>query len=235
MKGVEAVFFDAGGTLIHVDGERVCRAAAIPYDSAVFERATAAATAAVRARVLCEPQSTDAERLPLFLDAMLVRLGLSDPADRRSKIPAIVAEHNRSNLWSRAGEEATQTLDALSQRGYRLGVISNADGRVKRLLEETQLAQYLDVVIDSAEVGFEKPDPRIFLAACDRLALAPPSCAYVGDIYEIDVTGARAAGLHVILFGSCPAPEPVKRVMDLAELLSLFPCAPTRAPEAERL
>ena len=51
----------------------------------------------------------------------------------------------------------------------------------------------------------------------------PGICVYVGDVYEIDILGARSAGLHAILIGACPAPDSVPRVRTLAELLPLFP------------
>ncbi len=76
--------------------------------------------------------------------------------------------------------------------------------------------------MDSAEVGLEKPDPRIFHAATERLGMAPGDCAYVGDIYEIDVVGAERAGMRPVLIGDGPAPEGVLRVPDLGALLSLF-------------
>ena len=104
-----------------------------------------------------------------------------------------------------------------------MAVISNADGRVRGLLEAAGLAPHLEFVIDSAEVGIEKPDPRIFHAATQRLGLPPARCAYVGDIYEIDVLGALGAGLTPILIGEGPAPEPVLRVPDLWTLLNHFP------------
>ncbi len=223
MKGIRGILFDAGGTLIHLDGERVCQAAGLTYAAEHFAEAETAATEEVRSWILRNPRSTDAERFPLFLNTLLRRLGIGEADYRRQAAKNIAREHNRANLWSRAGDGARETLAALSERGYRLGVVSNADGRVRGLLESAGIAPLLEIILDSAEVGVEKPDPRIFLAATERLGLAPASCAYVGDIYEIDVAGARAAGLAAILIGSCPAPEPVERVPDLPALLELFP------------
>ena len=54
-------------------------------------------------------------------------------------------------------------------------------------------------VIDSAVVGVEKPDPRIFELAVRQAGVAAHEAAYVGDLYSVDVLGARAAGLHPIL------------------------------------
>ena len=205
-----------------MDGERFSAAAGLPWDARVFDRAEAAGVAAVQRLVLERPRSTDAERLPLFLDAILADLGIR-PGERRGAAERIAAEHLRSNLWSRAYADAAATLEALARRGYRMGVVSNADGRVRGLLDRAGLAPFLEVVVDSSEVGFEKPDPRIFRAATDRLDLPADACAYVGDIYEIDVLGARAAGMRPILIGTGAAPEDVDRVARLPELLALFP------------
>jgi putative acetyltransferase len=220
---IEAILFDAGGTLIHVDGERFCAAACLAYEPQAFFSAESEAAAAARSWVLRHPGSTDAERLPLFLDRFLAALGIHSEEERRAAAGRVAAEHRRANLWSGAAPNAGRTLGALRERGYRLGVVSNADGRVRRLLEDAGLAEHLEIVLDSALVGLEKPDPRIFLAAAERLGVPPSSCAYVGDLYEIDVVGARAAGLRAILLGNCPSPEPVERVETLPSLLALFP------------
>lgn len=196
-------------------------------DAVAFSRAEAESTAAMRAWIARHPESTDSERVPIFLDGILARLGLADEESRRRASKAVAAEHARANLWSHAAAGAAETLAALRERGYRTGVISNADGRVRRLLEDAGLAPFLEIVIDSSEVGVEKPDPRIFHAATERLETRPSACAFVGDIYEIDVLGARAAGLHPVLIGTGAAPEsdPVDRVATLPELLALFPGA----------
>ena len=219
----EAILFDAGGTLIHLDFERVCRAAGIDEDKAAFSRAATAAAGDIGAWTARNPGSSDAERLPVYLDAILRRLGIDDPGRRREAARAVAAEHARSNLWSHSEHGALETVRELASRGYRIGVVSNADGRVRRLLDTAGFSPYLEVVIDSAEVGLEKPDPRIFLAATDRLGVAPERCVYVGDIYSIDVVGARAAGMRAILIGSNAPEEDVERIERLEELLGKFP------------
>jgi putative hydrolase of the HAD superfamily len=222
IRAIRAVLFDAGGTLIHLDGERASRAAGLAYDAAAFRQAHDAALDDVRTWILANPRSVDAERLPRFLATILVQLGVPD-SERQRGIGAIAAEHGRANLWSRAAEDAPETLEALRGRGYRLAVVSNADGRVRALLETAGLSGYFEFVVDSAEVGVEKPDPRIFQVATGLLDLTPSACAYVGDIYEVDVIGARAAGLTPILIGNAQAPDDVVRVRSLAALLDLFP------------
>jgi putative hydrolase of the HAD superfamily len=220
---IEAIFFDAGGTLIHVDGRRFCTAAGLPYLPEAFAAAEAAATDAVRSWILKHPESTDAERMPLFLDGFLMELGIDGRQEREAAARRIAQEHHTANLWSGTAPEARETLAILRERGYRLGVVSNADGRVRKLLEDAGLTTHLEIILDSANVGVEKPDPRIFLAAAEGLHLLPSSCAYVGDVYEIDILGARAAGLRPILIGASPAPDPIERVETLPDLLKLFP------------
>ncbi len=176
----------------------------------------------MRALVLERPESRDAERLPLYLDTLLRGLGLAEAGARRQAAAGVAGEHRRSNLWSRRAEGSLEALETLRRRGYRIAVVSNADGRVRTLLEAAGLSAHLEFVVDSAEVGVEKPDPRIFLAATGRLGLPPAACAYVGDIYEIDVVGARRAGLAPVLIGDAPAPEGTRRVADLTSLLPIF-------------
>jgi HAD superfamily hydrolase (TIGR01509 family) len=221
VRGIRAVLFDAGGTLIHMDGERTSKAAGLAWDAEDFGRAYDAAVTEIRRWVIANPKSTDSERMPRFLGTLLAGLGVPE-GGRRDAVRGIVAEHLRANLWSRGAEDAAETLAALRDRGYRLAVVSNADGRVRALLEEAGLSSHFEFVVDSAEVGVEKPDARIFHAATTRLDLPASACAYVGDIYEIDILGARGAGLEAILIGNCEAPADVLRVESLAALLPHF-------------
>jgi putative hydrolase of the HAD superfamily len=79
-----------------------------------------------------------------------------------------------------------------------VGVISNSN-RHRARSRPLGLARHLDFVIDSFEVGVEKPDMRIFELALERAGVEPHQAAYVGDLYSVDVRGARAAGLQGIL------------------------------------
>jgi HAD superfamily hydrolase (TIGR01509 family) len=89
-----------------------------------------------------------------------------------------------------------------------LGVVSNSDGRVEEALRAAGLLHYFDVIVDSTLAGVEKPDPAIFRPALGALGVAPEEAVYVGDLYDVDVLGARAAGMGAILFAPSGASTP---------------------------
>ncbi len=92
--------------------------------------------------------------------------------------------------------EVESVLAELRGGGLRLGLISNWDERLPRLLEGLGLAARLDVAVYSQQVGVEKPHGRIFAAAVERLGLPAARVLHVGDRRRQDVEGAVAAGLH---------------------------------------
>ncbi len=130
-------------------------------------------------------------------------------------------QHHEDHLWTWIQEGAAEALVRIREMGYRLGIVSNADGRVEALLQRLGLAELVEFVIDSHAVGVSKPDPRIFRMGADRLGLPPEECLYVGDLYAIDVIGARGAGLQPLLldpFDRLGHWEDVDRIASVAEL-----------------
>ena len=85
--------------------------------------------------------------------------------------------------------DVAPTLDALPA-DITVGLLSNGNGYPERC----GLRDRFDFVVFSQEVGFEKPDRRIFLEACDRASCAPQELMHVGDSLESDVGGANGVG-----------------------------------------
>jgi REG-2-like HAD superfamily hydrolase len=110
-------------------------------------------------------------------------------------------EHYAHPAAWRVGPGARACLDALARARIGLGVISNWDTRLGKLLERLGLGETFDVVVVSGEVGFEKPDPRVFHIACERLGVEPSRLLHVGDREDDDVEGARAAGCRSLWYG----------------------------------
>jgi putative hydrolase of the HAD superfamily len=90
-------------------------------------------------------------------------------------------------------------LDKLKARGFRLGLISNATTLAREVSDHLGLSKYFETMVISDEVGFRKPDKRIFKLAASNVNLAPNRILYVGDKLEVDVVGAKKAGMNSIL------------------------------------
>ena len=90
-------------------------------------------------------------------------------------------------------------LATLRARGRRLAVVSNANGTLHRAFDCLGLTPLVDVMFDSFLEKVEKPDPRFFQIALDRAGASASSTVHVGDIYHVDVIGARAAGITPVL------------------------------------
>jgi len=152
---------------------------------------------------------------------------LGVPADAMTPILDALREHNlRECLWRVVEPDTSSVLGELANRGFALGVVSNADGRIEGDLGRLGLASHFATVVDSHVVGVEKPDPRIFALALEQLGATADTAVYVGDVFAIDVLGARRAGLQAVLVDvlSCyPGDVDCARISRLSELLSLLP------------
>jgi putative hydrolase of the HAD superfamily len=192
-----AVLFDAGNTLLFLDYSRIASAVGKALELPLTATGLAAGSVAA-ARSMEDARATDRERATAFLEALFLQAGV--PADRLVEVRAIlVGLHAEQHLWSDVSDDTREALARLRRGGLRLGVVSNSDGRVEEALEAAGLRQYFDVVVDSAVAGVEKPDPAIFRAALTALDVPPDQALYVGDLYEIDVLGANAAGMPAVL------------------------------------
>ena len=80
---------------------------------------------------------------------------------------------------------------------YRLGIISNYSAELSDYLKECGLYSYFDAVVISAEVGYEKPDPRIYKYFLEKMSCDAADCLYVGD-HPFDVMGAKRAGMGMV-------------------------------------
>jgi putative hydrolase of the HAD superfamily len=209
---LRAIFFDAGNTLVQMDYDAIAAAlgregvAATAGDVQRAEwRARVRLDATFQPGASTEHPSTGEHYVTFLLD----ELGVGSPAMRAALIAWRRGYNLPKGLWTVA-EPAAQAALALARRsGLATAVISNSNGTVAETLDALGLARHLDFVIDSSQVGVEKPDPRIFRLALTRAGVEPAQAAYVGDLYSIDVLGARAAGLHAILMdpGRCWPPR----------------------------
>ena len=94
--------------------------------------------------------------------------------------------------------DVCSTLQRLRDDGLRIGVVSNWDHRLPRLLERLGLHEYFDAVTYSSSCGIEKPHPGIFLHCLKSLGVPAANALHVGDCSIDDVEGAEAAGLRAL-------------------------------------
>lgn len=194
-------FFDAGGVLVSPNWSRASETLA-RHGVVVDAAALAAAEPAVK-KGLDVPHAvsgtTDEQRGFLFFDLILKGAGVPRSAATDAALRELKAFHDVENTWDVVTAGATDVLHRVRQAGLKTVVVSNSNGRIKHLFGRVGLLEHFDLVLDSQEEGVEKPDPRLFQIALERSGSDAASTIHCGDLYEIDIVGARAAGLPAVL------------------------------------
>jgi len=198
---LETVFLDAGGVLLHPNWWRISEALG---KQGVIVSPDALIAADPRARRQLDDLkvvggTTDASRGWLFFDLVLEHAGIARSEATSAALEELHTYHSASNLWEYVPDNVVPALVALRGRGLRLVVVSNANGTLRKHMDRLDLTKRFDVVLDSADEGVEKPDPRFFEIALARSGAAKDTTIHVGDLYYVDVMGARSAGLRGVL------------------------------------
>ena len=105
-----------------------------------------------------------------------------------------------------------------------LDVLSNANGTLHKMFARLGLAPAVDALFDSCDEGIEKPDPRFFHLALDRVGASAASTVHVGDLFHVDVVGARAAGIRPVLLDVADLYQDAdcERIRSLSALVDLL-------------
>lgn len=193
------LLLDAGNTVVFLDTSavaEVARAHGAPVSGRALHDARGAATR--RYEAFLRDGHGHERGWDVFMSALLRAGGVGD-AQVESLLPHLWSAHMELNFWRRVPPGLPEALDRLAAAGTRLGVVSNSEGKIAELLEAVGLASRFEVIVDSGVEGVSKPDPEIFRRALERLGARPADGVYVGDIPDVDVAGARAAGLEAVL------------------------------------
>ncbi|MGD1119113.1 MAG: HAD family hydrolase [Dehalococcoidales bacterium] len=113
------------------------------------------------------------------------------------------------------------TLDALKKRQLTLGLISNIERDMTATLNKLDLSPRLDIVVTSQDAGFTKPHREIFEFAVKKAGVKPAESVYIGDQYNADIVGSKAAGMQGILLdrdGYYREPLDCAKIKSLQEL-----------------
>lgn len=223
----DAVFLDAGGVLVS------------PHPALVGPQLTAVGIEADPDRLIAahyhgmraiDHAEAEPEVFEEYHAAYARHLGVTDDAVAEVAA-ALDLLWQRGGLWTMPLPGAAEGLAAIAATGLPIVIVSNADGTVADLLTRSGLLQVgpgpgveVAAIIDSGAVGVAKPDPRIFDLALAATETTADRAVHVGDAYQYDVRGARAAGIHPVLVDPLGLRTDVDcdRIEHLAELVELL-------------
>jgi len=225
---VRAVFFDAVGTLL------VPHPSAPEIYAAVAERHKLMITVedVLKRFQLAFDDEENTDRLSGWVTdesrelhrwQQIVEFTLSGVSDPNACFRELFHHFSRPEAW-RITADANLVLNELQNRGLTLGIGSNFDARLWRIVHGfPALTPVREHIVISAAVGFRKPAPRFFQHVVRIAGCAPEELLFVGDDYSNDYLGARSVGLNAILVHSpINTPGPNCRIESLCKLLDAF-------------
>jgi HAD superfamily hydrolase (TIGR01509 family) len=227
-----AVLFDLDDTLFdHARATRVALATVCRDDPALgqwsideLDRRHRLVLETWHQEVLAGRASIDQARIARFAE-LVGQAGGADASGRAAALASRYRSVYETAWYTVAG--ARPLLEALASRGLRLAVVTNNVLREQQLkLARCGLAPFVEALVTSEEVGVQKPDPKIFQTALDRIGVSAPDATMVGDAWATDIEGARRAGVRPVWlnrFGDVSSDPSV------GELRSLEPLAESLA------
>jgi len=203
-KPPKAIFFDAVGTLFHLNGTvghhyaLVGREVRLTLDAHQLDRAFYSAWKKMprRAAIDVPRENDDKGWWRELVDLVLHQVAPSLSELDRDNFFEIAYEHfAESGVWE-LYPEVPRILEQLQPR-FQLAVISNFDGRLRFILEHLGISKFFAHIFISSEIGADKPDPEIYRRALKLIGLKANEVLHVGDDQERDWEAASAAGLSI--------------------------------------
>jgi HAD superfamily hydrolase (TIGR01549 family) len=224
---IQTVFLDAGGVLVNPNWVRASEALAA-HGVVVSAAALAAAEPAAKKRLdtgATIQATNDQQRGWTYFNLVLTEAGVTLSDATAAALADLHVYHQQHNLWETMPDDVMPSLASLRAAGFRLVVVSNANGTLHRMFARLGLTPAFDAVFDSYDEGIEKPDPRFFQRALERTGSAAETTIHVGDIYNVDVVGARAANVTPVLLDAGGLYENCDclRVRSLTDLVGALP------------
>ena len=218
-SNIKFIFFDVGNTLLFPNRDRIHAPLAergLTPDPALLRDLERSIKNEFDVRMV-ENGSTDHSFWWMFYSQLLAKIGLNDDAVRDQLVSSI----RQSANWDVMPLGTRDHLEEIGGR-YKIGVISNADGKIEDVLRRCNIADCFRTITDSGLVGYEKPHPEIFRQALQAMKAAPEESLYVGDVYSVDYLGATSAGMQAILMDvpGAYSDKGLPRIESLQELQS---------------
>jgi putative hydrolase of the HAD superfamily len=218
------------GDMFEADGYRaIGERFGLALDTSRWREAERAAFATVKRRRAEIGVAHDGGAYRAIADAIIEALGGGPPDAVRACAEAIVAEWVRLENFA-LYDDVLPCMARLHEAGIRMGLVSNTSRDLDEIVAAFVLADYVEVVVASIEIGLAKPSPAIFGAALERAGVLAADAVMVGDSVEDDVKGALACGMGAVLLdraGRHDLPLPTIRTLaDLPGMLGLEPPGP---------
>jgi len=204
LSGIRAIILDAVGTLIHPDPPAPLVYAQVGKRCGTRYDADAVKTRFLRA--FEQEEQTDlrlgwrtSEAREIERWRHIVANVLDDVSNPEDCFEALFEHFSRPEVW-RCEPDTGKVLTELAQRAFVLGMASNYDSRLHKVMAGKPELRPIEHVIISSEVGWRKPAPEFFTAIWRIVELPADQILYVGDDLINDVQGAQSAGLHAVWF-----------------------------------
>jgi putative hydrolase of the HAD superfamily len=192
---VRAVLFDWSNTLVRFEWDNDLLEAGHQAGLGAIGRGGEAAAFTERFRSEIYPRLTPNDDYAAMLRE---ELGL-DPAEAEQFIEA---EYDTWRPATTLADSAHALLESLRGQGLKLGIVANhwpePAWLVRKEIEEFGVAERVDTIVLSGEVGVRKPDPAIFLKALSELDVSPDDAMFVGDKLDSDIRGAAEVGMITV-------------------------------------
>ncbi|MDX2273203.1 MAG: HAD-IA family hydrolase [Cyanobacteriota bacterium] len=245
MTRIQAIFFDAVGTLFDVKGSvgHIYAQAALGYgvrmDPQPLNRAFYRVFQSAKPMAFPNPNPATLDQeerrwWQQIVEATLTEMGidLSAASEGDSSGFPNFSNYFREvyDLFATADPwqlypETIEVLQHLRSQGIPLGVISNFDSRLLPVLQRLGLRDFFSHVIISTQVGSAKPEQQVFEKALQAFQIQPEAALHVGDSHSQDYQGAKQAGLQALWLQRDPQPEQPfspETIRDLAGILRLL-------------
>jgi putative hydrolase of the HAD superfamily len=226
---IKAIFFDFFNTIANYDKPReqiyldICKEHGVEVDPKALYQSLPKADSFYRDENRRNPidDLSKEEQFAFWVKYVTLALkGAGVEADK--ELASEILKLMMQSRWEfKLYDDSLPILKQLREKGIKLGLISNVAKDVDDLFTKLGLQQHLDFIVTSFEVGRDKPEPEIFLAALQKAGLPPEEVIYVGDQYDLDVVGARNVGMKAILIDRAdmfPEITDCPRILELAQI-----------------
>jgi putative hydrolase of the HAD superfamily len=225
---IKALFFDWMNTLTHAEPDRheqfcqIARELGVELSpQKVIQGIYNAGTELPEGAPYRWQESHDPEVFIRYIEIILAEAGTKLARDQVLEILKKISRLAKVENYV-LYDDVLPTLEKLKKRGLIVGLITSLTKDMNLICSDLGLAHYIDFVVTSKEVGANKPETPIFLAALEWAGVVASEAVYIGDQYETDVVGARGVGINPVLIdrydlltkvSDCP------RIHSLTELL----------------